>query len=88
MKKSWDLFFKEAADNFEKAGFNRDQIRGRIVSQVPSRASAIVVEALNGGYGTIVVGRRGFSDVPEFDMGRVSNKVIQMAREMAVWIVT
>jgi nucleotide-binding universal stress UspA family protein len=80
--------FKEAADQFEKAGFNRHQIHSRIVSQVPSRASAIVVEALNGGYGTIAVGRRGLSNVKEFDMGRVSNKIIQMAREMAVWIVT
>jgi nucleotide-binding universal stress UspA family protein len=80
--------FKEAADHLEKAGFNRSQIHTRIVGQVPSRASAIVVEALNGGHGTIVVGRRGLSDVKDFDMGRVSNKVIQMAREMAVWIVT
>jgi nucleotide-binding universal stress UspA family protein len=80
--------FKEAVDHFEKAGFNRHQIHTRIVSHVPSRASAIVVEALNGGYGTIVVGRRGVSNVKEFDMGRVSNKIIQMAREMAVWIIT
>lgn len=80
--------FKEAADHFEKAGFNQNKIHTRIVRQVPSRASAIVVEALNGGHGTIVVGRRGSSNVKEFDMGRVSNKIIQMAREMAVWIVT
>ncbi|MGA8180966.1 MAG: universal stress protein [Desulfobacterales bacterium] len=80
--------FKEAADHLEKAGFSRHQIHTRIVNQVPSRASAIVVEALNGGYGTIAVGRRGLSNVKEFDMGRVSNKIIQMAREMAVWIVT
>ena len=80
--------FKAAAENLEKAGFNRHQIHTRIVTQVPSRANAIVVEALNGGHGTIVVGRRGLSNVKEFDMGRVSNKIIQMAREMAVWIVT
>jgi nucleotide-binding universal stress UspA family protein len=80
--------FKDAADHLGKAGYHRHQIHTRIVSQVPSRASAIVVEALNGGYGTIVVGRRGLSNVKEFDMGRVSNKIIQMAREMAVWIVT
>jgi nucleotide-binding universal stress UspA family protein len=83
-----ESIFKEASDHFEKAGFNRHQIHSRIVSQVPSRASAIVVEALNGGHGTIVVGRRGLSNVEEFDMGRVSNKIIQMAREMAVWIIT
>ncbi|MCJ7539405.1 MAG: universal stress protein [Desulfobacterales bacterium] len=80
--------FKEATTHLEKAGFNRNQINTRVVTKAPSRANAIVVEALNGGCGTIVVGRRGLSNVKEFYMGRVSNKVIQMAREMAVWIVT
>jgi nucleotide-binding universal stress UspA family protein len=80
--------FNEATDHLEKAGFNRNQIHTKIITRVPSRASAIVVEALNGEYGTIVVGRRGLSNVEAFDMGRVSNKIIQMAREMAVWIVT
>jgi nucleotide-binding universal stress UspA family protein len=80
--------FKEATTRLEKAGFNRDQINTKIVTKVPSRASAIVVEALNGGYGTIVVGRRGLSNVEAFDMGWVSNKIVQMAREMAVWIIT
>lgn len=80
--------FKEAFVHLEKAGFNRHQINTKIVTKAASRSSAIVVEALNGGYGTIVVGRRGLSNVEEFSMGRVSNKIIQMAREMAVWIVT
>jgi nucleotide-binding universal stress UspA family protein len=87
-KKTMASIFKAAADHLEIAGFNRHQIHTRIVTQLPSRASAIVVEALNGEYGTIVVGRRGLSNVEEFDMGRVSNKIIQMAREMAVWIIT
>jgi len=80
--------FKKATKHLEKAGFNRHQIQTKIVTEAPSRASAIVVEALNGGYGTIVVGRRGLSNVATFDMGRVSNKIIQMAREMAVWIIS
>jgi nucleotide-binding universal stress UspA family protein len=80
--------FKEAAFYLEKAGFNGHQIKTKTVTKAASRSSAIVVEALNGGYGTIVVGRRGLSNVKEFDMGRVSNKIIQMAREMAVWIIT
>jgi nucleotide-binding universal stress UspA family protein len=79
--------FKEATVHLEKVGFNPDQINTKILTKAASRASAIVVEALNGGYGTIVVGRRGLSNVEEFYMGRVSNKIIQMAREMAVWII-
>lgn len=87
-EKIMSSIFKEAFTHLEKAGFNHHKINTKIVTKAPSRASAIVVEALNGGYGTIVVGRRGLSNVEEFYMGRVSNKIIQMAREMAVWIVT
>ena len=79
--------FEEAHRYLEKAGFNRKQITTRLVTGVTSRALAISMEALNGGYGTIVVGRRGLSNVEEFTIGRVSNKVIHMAREIAVWVV-
>ena len=66
----------EASVHLDKAGFNSNQITTRMITGVPSRAGAIVVEALKEGYGTIVVGRRGLSHVEEFFMGRVSNKVI------------
>jgi nucleotide-binding universal stress UspA family protein len=87
-EKSMEYVFEEAFGHLEKAGFNSNQITTRLITGVPSRAGAILVEALKEGYGTIVVGRRGLSHVEEFFMGRVSNKVIQMAREMAVWVVT
>jgi len=87
-EKSMKYVFEEAFGHLEKAGFNSNQITTRLITGVSSRAGAILVEALKEGYGTIVVGRRGLSHVEEFFMGRVSNKVIQMAREMAVWVVT
>jgi nucleotide-binding universal stress UspA family protein len=80
--------FQEAMHRFEKAGLNPDRVNTRIVTGSASRAKAIVVEAKNGGYGTIAVGRRGLSRVGEFFMGRVSNKVMQLAKEMAVWVVS
>ena len=87
-EKSMEYVFEEASGHLEKAGFNSNQITTRMITGVSSRAGAIVVEVLKEGYGTIVVGRRGLSHVEEFFMGRVSNKVIQMARKMAVWVVT
>jgi nucleotide-binding universal stress UspA family protein len=63
------------------------RIKTKIVPGVYSRAAAILGEARDGDYGTIVVGRRGLSRVEEFIMGRVSNKVLQLARELAVWVV-
>jgi nucleotide-binding universal stress UspA family protein len=86
-KRSMASVFEEASGHLEKAGVNRNRITTRMTTGVSSRAGAIVKEALNGEYGTIVVGRRGLSDVEDFIMGRVSNKVIHMANEMAVWVV-
>ena len=80
--------FEEAIHRFEKAGLSPDRVSTRIVTGSASRAKAIVEEAKNGGYGTIVVGRRGLSRVEEFFMGRVSKKVMQLAQEMAVWVVS
>ena len=87
-EKSMASVFETASRHLEKAGFNRNQIDLKTVTGAHSRAAVIITEALKGGYGTIVVGRRGLTNVEEFIMGRVSNKVIHMAREMAVWVVT
>ena len=80
--------FEQSIARLEKAGQKSDLITANTVTRVPSRAKAIVEEAKKGGYGTIVLGRRGLSRVEEFFMGRVSNKVMQLAKEMAVWVVS
>jgi hypothetical protein len=59
----------------------------KIITGVASRAAAIYEEALRGGYGTIVAGRKGISRVEEFNMGRVTSKLLQLAKGLAVWIV-
>ena len=87
-EKSMESIIETASGLLEEAGFDRNQISVKTVTGIHSRAAAIITEALKGGYGTIVVGRRGLTNVDEFVMGRVSNKVIHMAREMAVWVVT
>ncbi len=87
-EKSMESALETASSHLEKAGFSRNQIAVKMVTGAHSRAAAIITEALKGGFGTIVVGRRGLTHVEEFIMGRVSNKVVHMAREMAVWVVT
>lgn len=69
------------------AGFAPEKVSEKIVSGVHSRSDAIVQEAENGGYGTIVVGRRGLSKVEAFFMGRVGHKVIYGGKEFTVWVV-
>ena len=87
-ERSTEAVFQKAAGHLEKAGVEGDRISTKILTGVASRAKAIVEEAKNGGYGTIVVGRKGLSRVEEFIMGRVSNKVVELAKEMAVWVVS
>ena len=87
-EKSMKSVFEKATSRLENAGFRRSQITTRTATGVLSRAGAIIQYALKGEYGTIVVGRRGLSEVEEFSMGRVSNKVIHMAKELAVWVVS
>lgn len=80
--------FEKASQRLVSAGLSADRIATKVVTGVSSRAGAVVLEAQREGYDTIVVGRRGLSKVQEFFMGRVSNKIIQMARKMAVWVVS
>lgn len=79
--------FDRAVERLTNAGIPRTRISTQIITGAQSRAGAIVEEALKTGCGTIVVGRRGFSQVKDFSMGRVANKVVQIARGHAVWVV-
>ena len=69
------------------SGIEREKISTKVISGVTSRAGAIFEEALREGYGTVVVGRKGLSNVDEFDMGRVTGKLIQLAGGIALWVV-
>jgi len=79
--------FDEARGALITSGFNPDRIANKIITGARSRAAAVAQEAREGGYGTIVVGRRGLSRVRDFLMGRVSNKLIHLAKNQAVWVV-
>lgn len=80
--------FDYAKTRLIDSGIKLNQITKQIITGAKSRADAIVKEAKQCDYGTIVVGRRGISNVPDFFMGRVSNKVIQLARGHTVWVVS
>ena len=80
--------FKPAVDILTAAGFDPKTISTQTIKGVLSRAGAIFNKVEKGGWGTIVVGRRGLSSVGDFFMGRVSNKVVHAGRRDTVWIVT
>lgn len=79
--------FERAAERLKAAGINREKISTQIITGVPSRAGSIMDKARREGFGTIFVGRRGVTQLEEFTMGRVTSKLIQMSKDMALWIV-
>jgi nucleotide-binding universal stress UspA family protein len=52
-----------------------------------SIAQNILMAADRGGFGTVVIGRRGLSKAEEFLFGSVSTKIIHSARNCTVWVV-
>jgi nucleotide-binding universal stress UspA family protein len=79
--------FSDAKEKLEKAGFDENKISEKITTGVYSRAGTIIQEAQAGGYGTIVIGRKGLSRVHEFFMGRVCTKIIQSDKKFSVWVI-
>jgi len=76
-----------AQAQLKKLDISPERLSTKIMTSVHSRAAAIVEEAKQQGYGTIVVGRRGISEVADFSMGRVTNKLTQLAKTQALCIV-
>ena len=80
--------FDEARSRLLNRGFKTDDVTSKLITGASSRAKAIVEEAEQLGNATIVLGRRGLSRSEDFFIGGVSNKVIQLGVEQAVWVVT
>jgi len=77
----------EAKNRLARAGRAEDSIITKIATGVPSRAGALIEQAMKSDCGSIIVGRTGVSQVEDFNIGRVANKVVQGARNQAVWII-
>jgi nucleotide-binding universal stress UspA family protein len=78
---------KAAEADLIAAGFQVHKVSSQIVTKAVSRAGAIAEAAKGKKNGTIVMGRRGHSSVRDFFIGRVTNKVIQIARDRTVWVI-
>ncbi len=50
-------------------------------------SQAILAVQEEGGYGTVVVGKRGVSKAEEFLFGSISNALLHHGRDIAIWVV-
>ncbi|MDR3641504.1 MAG: universal stress protein [Humidesulfovibrio sp.] len=82
-------FLKDARARLLAAGLPDAAIAERtlLCSAEPSIAQTILDMQQEGGYGTLVVGRRGLTKGEEFLFGSVSTKLVHNARNCAVWVV-
>jgi nucleotide-binding universal stress UspA family protein len=78
-------FLKQAVRVLSEAGFSRDRIKVEEREISAGVGRTIIRTAKEGGYGTIVMGRRGLGK--SFFLGSVSDKVIRSVSDMAVWLV-
>ena len=77
----------KATDILKGAGIQAGNIKRVMLQDEPSRAGGIVEYAELEGFGTIVVGRSNMTAMEGILLGRVSNKLVQMAKKCAVWVV-
>ena len=70
-----------------KAGVDESKISSRIVDGGLSAAADILDASRQLDCGTIVMGRRGASNVKDYTMGSVPRKVLQDCKDMALWLV-
>lgn len=79
--------FDKATATLISHGMDPARIHQKIARGAGSAAQAIIEEAEEGEYDTILIGRRGLSKVEEFIMGSVSRRVIHMAKHRTVLVV-
>jgi len=82
-------FLARATGLLLAAGLPKEAVSERTVlcSAEPSIAQTILEVQQEGGYGTLVVGRRGLTKGEEFLFGSVSSKLVHNAKNCAVWVV-
>jgi nucleotide-binding universal stress UspA family protein len=77
---------KQAREVLINAGFDKDRICLKV--QVKKRGIARdIIEEAHSGYSIVVMGRRGLSEIKEFMLGSVSQKVIHSVKDISVLIV-
>ena len=80
-------YLKEAKEILVKAGLKENQVSIKLINGSESAAVDIHKEVENSDAGTIILGKRGCSDIKEYSMGSVAKKVLYQASDMTVCIV-
>jgi nucleotide-binding universal stress UspA family protein len=80
-------YMEKAKEMLIQAGLDESRISTRVVDGSRSAAADILDAAHQFGCGTIVIGRRGATNVKGYTMGSVSRKMLQDFKDAALWLV-
>ncbi|UCD87549.1 MAG: universal stress protein [Desulfobacterales bacterium] len=80
-------FMEKAKKVLVEAGYPSKNVTIKIRKKKTGIARDILKEAQRGKYTTVVIGRRGLSSVKQFLFGSISNKVVQLAKDVSVIVV-
>ncbi|MCP4682044.1 MAG: universal stress protein [Desulfobacterales bacterium] len=80
-------FMENAKKLLTQAGFPSKNVVIKIRKKKVGIARDILKEAQQGKHTTIVIGRRGLSEIKQFLLGSISNKIVQLAEKLSVIIV-
>lgn len=78
---------RAAIDDFVAAGFEPGQFTTKFISGSPDVADSLLKEARDGGYLTMIMGRRGTGDGRHLFIGSVTNRVFHDGAGVAITIV-
>lgn len=78
----------QAAQLLQEKGVASENVDTGIIHGYVSRSLGLIDTAEREKWGTLLVGRRGLSRIQDFLIGRVGEKLVEMAREQTVWIIS
>lgn len=86
-KQKIEPVLRAAAENLTAKGIKTGQITTRFISDSTDAADSILETARDGGYHTIVVGRRGITEGRHLMLGSVTSKLINLGTGIAICVV-
>jgi nucleotide-binding universal stress UspA family protein len=84
-RKRMEAFYNEAYDKIKRAGIRDGQVHMKTSTGDYDVSTAILGEARCGGYGTVVIGRRGEREA--FFTGRIAMRLVQKVSGQVLWVV-
>ena len=89
VRRNIEEFLGRAQDYLITNGFDNEQVSVRIQIREQSKGVErdIAAEARKGGYHAVVLGRRGLSNLSDFVMGTVTQRLIACLTDVPLWIV-